>query len=315
MLLTRPLLIGSLVLAMLSCNGVLAQTARIVTSGDGRTVEIRDTSRIVTIGAAVTEVVFALGHGDEVVAVDITSTFPPAVSGKPSVGYMRALSAEGVLSLAPTLIVATEGSGPPDVVATLARAGVPFVIVPEGYDEAAVLRKVEMIAATLGEQERGKSMTDTIRQDFRNMEAARATISKHRKGIFVLTVGNGAPTIGGGKTSADGIFTLAGLDNAMKDVSGYKPAVAESVLAAAPEVVITLHERNHGMDAKTMFALPAFVGTPAAREQRLVPVPSYFLSFGPRTAHAAQKLAAEVYPELALPPLPERAWTRAAAPK
>jgi iron complex transport system substrate-binding protein len=68
-------------------------------------------------------------------------------------------------------------------------------------------------------------------------------------------------------------------------------------------------DRNHGLDAETMFALPAFAGTPAARAKRLLSIPSYYLNFGPRTAHAAQKLAAQVYPELHLPQLPARPWT------
>jgi len=301
------------ILAYLPCASGHTADVRTVTSGDGRKVEIRDTSRIVTIGAAVTETVFALGHGKEVVAVDQTSTFPAAVREKPNVGYMRALSAEGVLSLAPTLIIATEGSGPPDVIGNLSRAGVPFVLVPEGYDEATIFRKVRVIAEVLGEKERGEAMIRAMQEDFRVVQAQRGKIQKSRKAVFVLAMGGGSPTVGGAETSADGILNMAGVENAMKSVHGYKPAVAESTLAAAPEVVITMLERNHGLDAKTMFSQAAFAGTPAARDQRLISIPSYYLSFGPRTAHAASRLAAEVYPELDLPKLPPRPWTSAPA--
>jgi iron complex transport system substrate-binding protein len=75
--------------------------------------------------------------------------------------------------------------------------------------------------------------------------------------------------------------------------------------------VITMIERGHGLGADVMFALPAFSGTPAAKDKRLLSVSSYYLSFGPRTAHAAAKLAAEMYPELSLPQLPPRPWTAA----
>jgi iron complex transport system substrate-binding protein len=296
-------------LAWLPCTDAFAQASRTVTGADGRTVEIRDTSRIVTIGGAVTETVFALGHGKSVVAVDQTSTFPAAVRTKPNIGYMRALSAEGVISVVPTLIVAIEGSGPPDVIEILSRAAIPFVLVPEGHDEASVLRKIELIAKVLGEEARGKAITQAIGEDFRAIAAVRERIEEKRNGVFVLTVGSGAPTVGGTKTSADGIFALSGVDNAMKSVTGFKPAVAESTLAAAPEIVVTMIERNHGLDPDSMFALPAFAGTPAARNKRLISIPSYYLSFGPRTAHAARSLAASVYPELAFPALPPRPWT------
>jgi iron complex transport system substrate-binding protein len=282
-----------------------------VTGADGRKVEIRDASRIVTIGGAVTEIVFALGHGGNVVAVDQTSTFPSAANAKPNVGYMRALSAEGVISVAPTLVLAIEGSGPPDVIDILSRAAIPFVVVPEGHDDQAVLRKIELIARVLGEDERGKAMANAIAEDFRALQEIRGRIEKKRKGVFVFTVGGGTPTVGGSKTSVDGMFALAGIDNAMKAMSGYKPAVAEAVLAAAPDVVVTMIERNHGLDAKTMFALPAFSGTPAARGKRLIPISSYYLNFGPRTAQAARDLAASVYSELNLPALAARSWTSA----
>jgi iron complex transport system substrate-binding protein len=277
----------------------------------GRSIEIADTSRIVTVGGAVTEIVYALGFGDHVVAVDITSSFPALVKAKPSVGYMRALSPEGVIALAPKIVLAIEGSGPPDAIEVLSRASVPFVIVPEGHDEAAVLRKVRFIAEALGVPEKGEAMAKQIAKDFAVVAASRAKIATKRSAVFVLAVGNGTPTIAGEQTSAEGIFKLAGVENAIRGMNGYKPATPEATIAAAPQAVVTMVERSHGLGADVMFALPAFAGTPAAKDQRLVPVPSYYLTFGPRTAHAAQMLAASIYPELSLPQLPPRPWTEA----
>jgi iron complex transport system substrate-binding protein len=277
----------------------------------GRTIEIADTSRIVTISGAVTEIVYALGFGDRVVAVDLTSTFPAATKSHPSVGYMRALSPEGVLALAPKIVLAIEGSGPPDAVEVLSRASVPFVIVPEGYDEASVLRKVRFIAQALGVPGKGEAIARQLAEDFAAVAAMRSKIATKRSAIFVLAVGNGTPTVAGEHTSAEGVFKLAGVENAIRGMNGYKPATPEATLAAAPEAVITMIERGHGLSADVMFALPAFSATPAAREKRLVSVPSYYLTFGPRTAHAASKLAAAIYPELSLPQLPPRPWTEA----
>ncbi|MCC6948988.1 MAG: ABC transporter substrate-binding protein [Bradyrhizobiaceae bacterium] len=290
-----------------------AQSPRAIIDGRGRAVEIRDTSRIVTIGGAVTEIVFALGRGDNVVGVDLTSTFPSTAQKKPNIGYMRALSAEGVIALAPTLVLAVEGSGPPDVIEVLSNAAVPFVVVPEDHDEASVLRKVRFIAQALGEEERGAAMEKAIAEDFASIRAMRERIGKRRKATFVLAIGGGTPMVGGAGTSADGFFALSGVDNAMKSLPGYKPATAEASLAAAPDVVVTLLERNHDLSPDAMFALPAFAETPAARGKRLIPLPSYALAFGPRAAHAARDLAAAVYPDLALPDLPARPWTRDAS--
>ncbi len=259
------------------CAGAANAGAWTVKDAAGRSIEIADTSRIVTVGGAVTEIVYALGFGDRVVAVDITSTFPADVKAKPSVGYMRALSPEGVIALAPTLVLAIEGSGPPDAIEVLARASIPFVVVPEGHDEASVLRKVRFIAQALDIPERGEAMAKEIAEDFAAVAAMRAKISVRRSAVFVLAVGNGTPTVAGERTSAEGIFRLAGIDNALRGMQGYKPATPEATLAAAPQAVVTMVERNHGLGADVLFALPAFAGTPAAKDKRLISVPSYYL--------------------------------------
>jgi iron complex transport system substrate-binding protein len=224
---------------------------------------------------------------------------------------MRALSPEGVLSLTPSVVLAIEGSGPPDAIEVLTRASVPFALVPEGHDEAAALKKIRFVAAALGVPEKGEVLARRVAEDFAAVSAMRTKISVRRTAVFVLAVGNGTPTIAGEHTSAEGIFKLAGAENAIKGMTGYKPATAEAMLAAAPQAVITMIERGHGLGPDVLFALPAFAGTPAAKDKRLISVPSYYLTFGPRTAHAARDLAAALYPELDLPKLPPRPWTEA----
>ena len=102
-----------------------------VTAADGRTVTVADASRIVSVGGTVTEILYALGVGDRIVGVDLTSNYPPRRQRKPKVGYMRPLAAEGVLALGPTVMIAIEDAGPPETVAVLAQASVPFLLVPK----------------------------------------------------------------------------------------------------------------------------------------------------------------------------------------
>lgn len=108
----------------------------------GRDVAITDTSRIVSIGGAVTEILYALGLDKRVIAVDTTSLYPPrALAEKPNVGYMRQLSAEGVLGLGPSLVLASEGSGPKETIAVLEAARVPFVHVPEVFSGDGIMTR------------------------------------------------------------------------------------------------------------------------------------------------------------------------------
>jgi iron complex transport system substrate-binding protein len=268
-----------------------------------------DARRIVSIGGAVTEVLFALGLADRVIGIDLTSTYPPAARDKEQVGYMRALSAEGVLALTPDLVIAVEGSGPADAIEVLEKASVPFVLVPEAHDTAGVVAKIRLIAGLVGKEKEGEALASAVEEDLKSLEKIRGAIATHRKAIFVLGMSSGAPLVSGEHTAADGIFSLAGVDNALSGFSGYKPASDEAAMAAKPDAVVIMAERAHEMTPARIFAAPAFLGTPAARDQRLIALSGgYLLNFGPRTAHAARDLAAAVYPELNLPDITPRPW-------
>ena len=304
---TRLAVVAGLLLALASTG---AAQGRTITDAAGRKVEVTEASRIVAIGGSVTEILFALGAGDRIIGVDRTSTFPAAAREKKNVGYMRALSPEGVLSLAPSLIIAIEGAGPPEAMEVLKRASVPLVIVPEVHDEGGIVRKIRLIAETIGVD--GSALAKAVVADFATLADIRARITAHRKAVFVLALGGGTPIVAGKGTSAEAIMTLAGANNALTGMTGFKPAVAEATLAAEPDAVVIMADRDHTMSPDSLFALPAFAGTPAARHRRLIGLPGlYLLGFGPRTAHAARDLAAALYPELKLPTLPERPWTGA----
>lgn len=294
---------------LLATAGAPAQTT--ITDATGRAVTIDDPSRIVAIGGVITEILYALGLEDQIAAVDVTSLYPTrALAEKPNVGYMRALSAEGVLAVNPGLIIAVEGSGPPEVLDVLEAASVPFVLVPEAKDADGVVRKIEMVADAAGAHDAGLALARDVKADLDTLATMRAAVPHRRSAVFILSMGAGSPMVAGRNTLPDTMFALAGVDNALSAISGYKAASEEAAMAAAPDAIVLMGERNHDVTAETVFAVPAFKGTPAAQAGRLIPVSgAYFLGLGPRTAQAAHDLAAAVYPELNLPALPARPWT------
>lgn len=290
--------------------GTALADGRTITDAAGRSVTIDDTTRIVSIGGSITEILFAMGLEDQIIAVDLTSDFPARTAEKESVGYMRSLSPEGVLSVNPSLVLAIEGSGPKEAIDVLEKASVPFVIVPEAHDADGILRKIRFVADALGEKERGEALAEAVSADLATVAAARPTEDR-RSAVFLLSISGGAPLAAGQKTAADAIFALAGVDNALSGFNGYKAANEEVVLAAEPDAVVVMAERSDAMSAETIFALPAFAHSPAARDGRLIALPgSYLLGFGPRTAHAVHELAAGIYPERTLAAPPPRPWTQ-----
>jgi iron complex transport system substrate-binding protein len=261
-----------------------------------------DGSRIVSIGGDVTEILYALHAAPKIVAVDTTSTYPAsALREKPSIGYMRALSAEGVLSTNPTVIIAAADAGPADVVSVLKASSVPYIEVPDDPTPEGVAAKIRLIAEAIGAEAEADALVRDVARDFDVLAAQKARISKPVRALFVLTVQNGRAVVGGRGTAADAIFALAGAENAAAQLNGFKPLADEAAIEMAPDVIVTMSNNRPGHDARQMLELPVFRSTPAAAAGRLVTMDgNYLLNFGPRAARAARHLMQSLYPELAL---------------
>jgi iron complex transport system substrate-binding protein len=258
-------------------------------------------NRIVSIGGAVTEIVFELGHGGKIVAVDTTSTYPPDVSRLPNVGYMRALSAEGVLALNPNLILASADSGPPEVLSILGASDVPVTLVPARPTIEGIKEKVRVIAERLDDGPRGEALNQAIAARFADLAARVAKIPTRPRTLFILTLSDGRIMAGGAETAADKIIELAGGANVARDFNGYKNMSAEAIVAAAPEAILMMHGREHAKTPESLFSETPFATLPAARDRRLILMDgSYLLGFGPRTPDAARELARALHPALAL---------------
>lgn len=264
-----------------------------------RLVHAASTRRIVSLGGAVTEILYRLGRGDEIVGIDSTSRYPAEAAGKPNVGYIRALGAEGVLSLNPTLVLASEGAGPPDALRLIEQAGVRIVRVPDEPSAKGVVKRVEILAQAVDASEQGDKLVREIEQGFARLSEARDKVKRPARALFVLSLQNGRPLVGGKGTTADAMFALAGAENAAASLNGWKPLSDEGLIAAAPEAIVMM---NHGTDGGRAdpFGLPAFAATPAAAQKRLILMDgSYLLGFGPRTPDAALDLLAALHPDQA----------------
>jgi len=262
--------------------------------------------RIVSIGGAVTEILYALGAEQRIVAVDSTSFYPAqALKEKPNVGYMRALSAEGVLGLNPSLILASEGSGPKETIAVLKAASIPYVTVPDRFTGHGIVDKIGVVADAAGAATRGACLAKVVQADLDALAKVRTHIGKPLRVLFLLSFANQRPMVAGGATAADGIIHLAGAANAMTGHEGYKLVNDEAIIAAKPDAVLVMQRDSHRLDAETVFKHPAFALTPAAQHKRFVSMNGlYLLGFGPRTALAARDLATSLYPQLAADKLP-----------
>ena len=259
--------------------------------------------RIICAGGVITEIVYALGRADLIAGVDVTSKFPAAaLKEKPNVGYVRALSSEGLLSLKPTRIIAIDSAGPPDVLKAVEAAGVTVQRVTETPTVDGIAQKIEAVAALIGEKDKGAKLAAETRGKFDEVAALRAKVPTHKKALFILSFQNGRAMVGGRGTAADGILALAGLDNAVSDMEGWKPIGDEAVVNAAPEILVSMVHGPQNVTVDSILATPAFAATPAGKSKSVLLFDGeYLLSFGPRTPQAAHDLLLAAYPALAKP--------------
>jgi|AGTN01.3.fsa_nt_gi ABC-type hemin transport system, periplasmic component len=251
--------------------------------------------RLVTIGAPLTEIVYALGAGSEVVGTDTTSRNPAETAALPKVGYMRTLSAEGLLSLSPSHVLAQEGSGPRHVLDQLAGLGVDVTLIPETPNAEGLVAKVRTIAAKIGRLQAGHELAGRLAAQFASLEAGRTGQGglHGQLTLCLIHAGNGGPLAAGEGTVADTLIRLAGGRNAMAPMTDYKPLSVEAAIAAAPQVLLVSDAtvaQAGGMEA--FLSMPQLAQTPAAAFRRVAVVDgALLLGLGPRTPEAVRLLA------------------------
>jgi len=260
--------------------------------------------RIVAVGSSITEIVYALGAEKLLVGVDTTSLYPNAARSLPQVGYMRALSAEGVLSLKPTLIVATTAAGPATVLDQLKATGIEVMVLPDHYDYDSVTAKIAAVGKATGKIAAADAMIERGRAAMKVLADRLATATSHPRVLFLLGMGSGAPQAAGRNTAADGIIRMAGGVNAIEGYSGYRPLTPEAVIASKADYVLVTRQTVEAMGGiQAVLDQPSLNRTPAGKAGKVLEFDALLLlGFGPRTPQAAQELASALHPELARAP-------------
>lgn len=255
-----------------------------------------DPSRIASIGGSLTEIVYALGEQDRLVARDSTSLYPTAALRLPDVGYMRQLSPEGVLSVNPSGILALQGSGPKEAVDVLKKASVPYVEVPETFDQAGILAKILAVGKALGADDKAEALAAQVDARLKAAERLTATVAQRKRVLFVLSMQGGKILASGSGTAADGIVRLAGGVNAVEGYTGYKQLSDEAAVTAAPDVILVMDHAGAAVSDEDLFANAAIAQTPAGAARQVIRMDGgYMLGFGPRTADAVHDLAVALY--------------------
>ncbi|MDR0219084.1 MAG: hemin ABC transporter substrate-binding protein [Enterobacteriaceae bacterium] len=237
--------------------------------------------RIVSIGGDVSEIVFALGEGQHVVARDSTSLNPQEIRSLPDIGYMRMLNTEGILSMQPSLVIASESAQPSLALKQLEDSGVKVIKVTSKTSLEAVPEKIRAIANAVGQEKSGEKLVTQFQQQL----ATITTSDIPTKVMFVMNHGGLMPMAAGQQTAADQIIHAIGAKNAMQGFKGYRPLSQEGVIASQPDLLLVSTEGLKTLGGvEKLWQLPGMGFTPAGKKKQVAVVDEMsLLGFGLQT--------------------------------
>jgi iron complex transport system substrate-binding protein len=251
--------------------------------------------RLVTVGGGITEVVYALGAQDLLVGTDTTSLFPEAAQNTPKVGYLRQLSAEGLLALRPDALVAGTDAGPPVVLDQVRAAGVKVELVASDHRWDEVRRKVAAVGRATGRQAQARALQQQLDARWAAVTArVRQTAQPSPPRVLFVLSHTGSPLVSGEGTAADAVIRFMGAANALGGFQGYRPMTAEAMALAAPDLILITHQGLQAVGGADRFwQRPELALTPAyrRRDRALLQLDALeLLGFGPRLPDVVEKL-------------------------
>ncbi len=280
---------------------------RTFTGTDGVETTITDTSRIVSLNGDITEIIYELGLGDDVVAVDVTTTYPAEAaalndSGN-TVGFAQQLTAEAVLSFEPTLVIGDTQVAPVEAIEQLRDAGVPVVIIDYQTTLDGVATKIGQIAEILGVEERGAQLATRVMGEIDDAVTLAKSATEAPRVAFIYLRGPQVIFLFGAGMPTQAMIEGAGAVDAGAEtgVFGPAPLTPEALIAAAPDVIVLPESGLEAMGGiGALEAIPGVSDTPAAQTgSYLIYDEAYFFNLGPRTGQALMEFVQDLHPDLA----------------
>tara|TARA_B100001939_G_scaffold336008_1_gene338652 strand:- start:42305 stop:43123 length:819 start_codon:yes stop_codon:yes gene_type:complete len=248
--------------------------------------------RIVSLNGSMTEILFAIGAGDQVVGVDTSSIYPPRAQGLPKVGYQRKISAEGVLSLKPDLVIGTGEAGPPPVLQQLRSSGVDLKLFEDKWTPESTYAKILFAGKHAGKEEQARALVSRMKQAI----AALAKPEKEWRVLFIYARGPGMVQVSGSGTQAHSMIELAGGKNAITGFNGFRPLTSEAMVGANPEVILIPTRALAsigGIDG--LLRIPGVALTDAGKNRRVIAMDDLLLlGFSSRLHIALRELISEL---------------------
>lgn len=251
-------------------------------------------TRLITLFGDLTEIVYALGVQEFLVARDTSSIYPRVAEELPNLGFAGALNAEAILELEPTLVLGTPMAGPAEVLEQLRQAGVEVLIIEDlnGLDAPQI--KIRFVGEALGIPQRAEELALDVEKRMQAVMAASAN-DKPLRVMHIYIRRGGLQLVSGSGNKAEAIIQAAGGVDAAAEagIVGWQPLTPEALVAADPDVYLVM---DRGLAVvggiEGLLEIPGMAQTRAGQGPYVISMADlYLLGFGPRLPEAIADLA------------------------
>jgi len=255
-------------------------------------------SRIISAGGSVTEILYFLGQENKIIALDVTSNYPNITKKKPSIGYVRGLSAEGILSMNPTLLIGENDMGPISTINQLQEVGLDIRSIPETQNEDGIIEKIYCISeiinkTNIAHDSINKNITPIVKE---LKEIRKKNKLQPKKIMLILSMQSGSIMVAGNNTSGHSFIQMIGGENIFNDIEGWKNVSTESIIAKNPDYILIPNKDLHKNSKVIQISEdPIFQNTNAGRNNHFIFDDGMaMLGFGPRTIKSALNAAMQI---------------------
>jgi len=244
----------------------------------------KEAMRIVSLGGTLTEIVYDLGEEKQLVAVDVTSTYPEAASALTNLGHVSGIAAESILGSNPTHVIGFKDEIKPELVNQLKNAKIEVVLFDHDYSIAGAKKTILEVAKWLDKKEAGQKLADQIDADVKALVKLKSAPAV----LFVYARGAGAMMVAGDDTQMEKIIEIAGGKNAVGGFNEFKPLTPEAVIAANPDLLLMFESGSQSLNGEAgMLEIPGLKMTTAGKKKQFLSMDGLLLSgFGPRVGKA-----------------------------
>jgi len=255
-----------------------------------------DSTKIVSINGTVSEILVDLGFEDNIVGVDVASTYPASLDAKPKVGHSQQMAAEGIIALGPDVVIGTTNDVKPELAEQIRNSGVKLLLFDQEFSPGGTKNLIKSIADSLNRTAKGDSLISVVETDLAKADAVKKAEPKP-KVLFIYARGTGTMMVAGNGTQVEKIIELAGGENAVSGFTDYKPLTAEALVAANPDVILLFDSGLSSLgNADGLLEVQGVKETNAGKNGKIVAMDGQFLTgFSQRLGKAVLELAEKIH--------------------